>query len=59
MQKENETFYTGPELAAMYRVTRQSIWNWIREGRLPAIRLGSAYRVSETDWRIFVGQKQK
>jgi excisionase family DNA binding protein len=54
MQHENERYYTPPELAALYKVTRQAIWKWIREGRINAIRLGSAYRISETEWAKFL-----
>jgi excisionase family DNA binding protein len=54
-----ERYYTPPELAAQYRVTRQAIWNWIRQGRLRAIRLGTVYRISESDWNAFLETQQK
>jgi excisionase family DNA binding protein len=56
--RQEERYYTPPELAAQYRITRQAIWNWIRQGRLKAIRLGRAYRINETDWMEFLGRSE-
>ena len=57
MQQE-ERYYTPPELAATYRVTRQAIWNWIKQGRIKAIRLGTVYRISESEWLRFLETEQ-
>ena len=54
MLHQNERYYTSPELAATYKVTRQAIWNWIRQGRIKAIRLGTKYRISESEWMKFL-----
>lgn len=56
--QQQERFYTPPELAAHYRITRQAIWNWIRQGRLKAIRLGTVYRISESEWNSFLSSQQ-
>lgn len=54
MHHQEERYYTSPELAAHFNVSRQSIWKWIREGRIKAIRLGAVYRVAESEWLKFV-----
>jgi excisionase family DNA binding protein len=58
MNQENERYYTSPELAALYKVTRQAIWSWIRQGRIKAIRLGATYRISESEWLKFLDTEQ-
>jgi excisionase family DNA binding protein len=58
MQHASERYYTPPELAARYRVTRQAIWNWIKQGRIKAIRLGTVYRISESEWSKFLDTEQ-
>jgi excisionase family DNA binding protein len=40
-----DTFYTPDELAAMLKVTRQAIYNWIQQGRLEAVRIGRTVRI--------------
>lgn len=38
-----QVFHSDKELAARYRVTRQTIWRWVREGVMPApLRIGKA-----------------
>ena len=60
MKYKDEIYYTSPELAATYKVTRQAIWNWIRQGRIKAIRLGNVYRISESEWTRFLdGEKAR
>ena len=40
-----DTFYTPDELAAMLKVTRQAIYNWIQQGRMEAVRIGRTVRI--------------
>lgn len=40
-----DTFYTPDELAAMLKVTRQAIYNWIQQGRIEAVRIGRTVRI--------------
>jgi excisionase family DNA binding protein len=51
---KQEQYYSTTELAGRFGVTRQSVWNWIRSGRLKASRLGIVYRVAESDWETFI-----
>jgi excisionase family DNA binding protein len=54
MNTPKQHYYTA-EVARQYRVTRQSIWNWIKTGRLQAIKVGANYRTSETSLSAFLG----
>ena len=46
MEKE---FYTCKEVAARYGVCEDSVWAWIRSGKLKAVRIGKQYRVRKED----------
>jgi len=49
--------YTIVETAAILNVSRRTVSNWIREGTLPAIRLGPGrrlIRIQRTDLEAFV-----
>lgn len=40
-------WYKPQEIAAMLDVNKQTVWRWIRDGKLEAVKLGpSSYRVS-------------
>jgi excisionase family DNA binding protein len=38
---------------------KQTVWRWIREGRLPALRIGKKYRLSREDYLAFLAQHRK
>lgn len=42
MEKE---FYTCKEVAARYGVCEDSVWSWIRSGKLKALKIGRNYRI--------------
>ena len=41
--------YTCDEVAERYKVIVITVWDWIRQRKLNAIKLGREYRVSEDD----------
>lgn len=40
-----DAFYTPDELAAMLKVTRQAVYNWIQQGRMEVVRIGRTVRI--------------
>lgn len=48
---EVETFLTRPQAARYLGVHEETIWRWIKTGKLPAKRVGIAghYRINPTD----------
>ncbi len=40
-----DVYYTPEELAAMLKVTRQAIYNWVQQGRLEVVRIGRTVRI--------------
>lgn len=47
-------FYTPREVADMLRLGVNTIYEYIRMGKLPAARFGNRYRITETDIERFV-----
>lgn len=45
--------YTCQEVAERYGVKKITIWDWIRKKKLPALKLGRDYRISEDDLKAF------
>lgn len=39
--------YTCSEVASHYGVKTLTVWDWIRKGRLSAIKMPKGYRISE------------
>lgn len=60
MTIQNDSFFTVEELALHIKVHQETIRRWIRDGKLPAMRLGEGptarYRISEKDAIAFLNQ---
>ncbi len=41
----SEQFYTVEDISTTLKVTPQAVYNWIKEGRIEAIKIGRAVRV--------------
>ena len=55
-----EKYYTPEEIAANLKVSRKTIYNWIRAGRLKAVKIGHFWRVSESELnRLLKGEKKE
>ena len=50
--------YTCEEVANRYGVKTLTVWDWIRKGRLPAIKMPKGYRISEESLREYEGRKE-
>ena len=53
-----ELFYSCEQVAERYGVKVETVWAWIREKKLSAVKIGKGYRVSESDLATFE-QKNK
>ena len=51
---QHEGTLTVPEVGQMLRVSRQTIYNMIREGKIPHFRVGSKVRFNRKDVEAFM-----
>lgn len=49
-----EQMYTPEEVAQLFKVTRQTVYNWIGAKLLNAIKVGSQVRIRQSDLDAFV-----
>lgn len=48
-----EKFYSCEQVAERYGVKVATVWTWVREKKLPAVKIGGVYRVRESDLAEF------
>jgi len=53
-----EQVMTPQEISEYLRVGIRTVYNWIKRGELPAIRLGKTYRIERTDFDRFLRQRK-
>jgi len=51
--KKLEKYLTCEQVAERYGVKVITVWAWIREKKLPAIRIGKGYRIKPEDLEAF------
>ena len=44
-----DKYFTCEEIAERYGVKVATVWDWIRQKKLPAISIGKIYRIKESD----------
>ena len=50
------SYYTCEEVAAMLKITTQTVYDWISAGKLPAIKIGKSYRIEEGDIEALINR---
>lgn len=50
-----DKLYSCEEVAARYGVKVVTVWDWIRKGRLEAVRMPKGYRITEAALRKYEG----
>ncbi len=48
------TLYTLNEVADALKLTRRTLYTYIKQGKLKAVKIGKYWRVSEADLREFI-----
>ena len=46
---ENKTFYTVKEVSSIIGISITSIYEWIRSGRIAAVKIGKFWRISKEE----------
>lgn len=58
MVSENNQFLTVEQVAELLQVHWQTILNYIKSGKLKAIKLGKGYRIDQKELDIFIKDNQ-
>lgn len=52
-------FYTPQEVSQKLRLSVHTVYEYIRMGKLQAVRFGNRYRITEDDVELFVEYQKK
>jgi excisionase family DNA binding protein len=52
-------YYTPKEVAARLKLRVQTVYDYIRTGRLPAVRLGNRCRIAQSDLEAFLARPDR
>lgn len=52
-------YYSPQEIAEKFNLKPRTVANWIRQGKLKAIKLGDLWRVHRTDLEAFIKDSQE
>jgi excisionase family DNA binding protein len=55
MLKVDERYATLPEVAERLKVSRRTVYRWIKNGDLNAYQFGREYRITESALKEFLG----
>jgi putative molybdopterin biosynthesis protein len=50
----NTQFYTIEEVSLFLKVSKMTVYRWIKAGKLPAYQIGREYRVDSLDYARFL-----
>ncbi|MGE5298354.1 MAG: helix-turn-helix domain-containing protein [Acidobacteriaceae bacterium] len=45
------------ELSKFFAVTEQTIWRWCKAGKIPAFKIGSQWKIRQSDLNRIISQK--
>jgi len=51
-------FYIPQEVAELLQLRVQTVYDYIRQGKLSAMRLGNRYRIAQTDLESFLDRQR-
>ena len=54
MFREDERYLTLPEVAEQLKVSRRTVYRWVKAGDLSAFKFASEYRITESDLKAFL-----
>ena len=55
---EEQSFLTPKEVSDLLRVSTQTVLRWIKEGKLPAYKVGRVWRISKVDLDKWLNQQR-
>ena len=57
MQGRDDKIMNVEELAKFFGVSNQTIWRWCKSGKLPAFKIGSQWKIRQSDINKIINQK--
>ena len=57
MQGKDDKIMNVEELAKFFGVSNQTIWRWCKSGKLPAFKIGSQWKIRQSDINKIINQK--
>lgn len=54
-----EKLYTPEEVAEIIKMKYQTVLGYLRNKKIPSIKVGSEYRIKESDLRVFLSYPQE
>ena len=58
MLKVDERYLTLPEVAERLKVSRRTVYRWIKDGDLNAYKFANEYRITESDLKAFLERRR-
>ena len=52
-----KSLITVPELAKILGISRITVYNWVKKGRIPAVRIGRNYAIRQADVRRLISSE--
>ena len=56
---ESDQYYSIKEVANMLKVAYLTVYRWIKNGKIPAIKAGKQYRIKKEDLNSFTSLNRK
>jgi excisionase family DNA binding protein len=57
MQGKDDKILGVEDLAKFFGVSDQTIWRWCKSGKLPAFKIGSQWKIRQSDLNRVINQK--
>ncbi len=57
MTRSRETIYGAEKLARFFGVTKQTVRDWCKKGKLPGFKIGKEWKVRVTDLQKMIERK--
>ncbi|OGE74326.1 MAG: hypothetical protein A3I07_02635 [Candidatus Doudnabacteria bacterium RIFCSPLOWO2_02_FULL_42_9] len=57
MKAGDDKILNVEELSKFFGVSNQTIWRWCKSGKLPAFKIGSQWKIRQSDINKIINQK--
>lgn len=54
-----DKLYTPEEVAELLKVSRETVYNWLRSGKLKAVKISHFWRISESELKCLLNPQEQ